>query len=193
MPDTCEHCGKIFSRHTNYRRHLKLMHGEEKEDSEEESQHTEGKNEEEEDEEPEEVEDVDEVNKYWREIVSNAASKLEYDSDEDLLKEPLLSQMVDEMRKIVENCLSFGNFMLSNSEIYEKIQQRKTHLENNDGPSDDDEELTETAWNDNRFRLRKVIEEIIESSDGMEPKDEREEEEDEVNEALDKLVEEQKN
>ena len=162
MPDTCEHCGKIFSRHTNYRRHLSSMHGEEKEDSEEESQH-EDSNEEEEDDEPYvENEDVDEVKKYWRDIVSNAASKLDYDSDEDLLKEPLLSQMVDEMRKIVEHCLSFGNFMLSNSEIYEKIQRRKTHLENNDGPSDDDEELTETAWNDNRFRLRKVIKESFE-------------------------------
>ena len=160
MPDTCEHCGKIFSRHTNYRRHLKLMHGEEKEDSEEESQHTEGKNEEEEDEEPEEVEDVDEVNKYWREIVSNAASKLEYDSDEDLLKEPLLSQMVDEMRKIVEFRMSFGDFMESISEIYHNIKRRKTHLEEDD--FSDEEELTETAWNDNRIRLRKVIKEAFE-------------------------------
>ena len=201
MPATCEHCGKYFSRRANYRRHLKLMHGEENEkdkseeeesnESEEESQH-EGSNEEKEDEEPYvENEDVDEVNDYWREIVSNAAYELEYDSHEDLLSEPFLSQVVDKMRKIVEDRLAFSNFMLSNSEIYHKIQRRKTHLED-DGPSEDDEALTETAWNDNRFRLKKVIEEIIESSSGMEPKDEREKEEDEVNEALNKLAEEQK-
>lgn len=179
MPLKCETCGRQFSRNANLLRHILAVHVEKKRDvedaeesdpeeigeeavaddempdasseqSDEEEEAVEASDEEEEDE-------PDEDHDYWREIVATAAGNVDYDDPEELLKEPKLSEMVDEMRQIVEARMAFAEYMMNDDAVFHKITKAKTR--NDDGDSDDEAE--ETGWNDKRFLLKRVVEKHI--------------------------------
>ena len=145
-------------------------------DSEEEMEEEESVSDEEEEEEEggaddQEMDQESEADKdpdHWRDIVIEAAGKMEYDEPADLLKEPHLSGMVNEMRQLVEGRLEFAAYIQNEDGIYDKIQKAKNRYEEDE---DDEEVVQETAWHDKRFSLKHVIEDNL---DALEESDDNE-------------------
>ena len=160
----------MFSRKANLLRHMTSIHkthydNKEDENMDDEINYSENSSEEEISSESSDGDssDDDEEETYWREIVDEAADNLEFDNAEELLNEPLLSAMVDEMRQVVEKKLEFADHMKNENEIYARILLAKKRYKD-----ETDEIAAQTAWNDKRFVLKKVITEnmdIFEESD----------------------------
>lgn len=100
---------------------------------------------------------------------------------EKYLKEPFLSELVDELREIVENTIEFANNMETDS-VYQCIEQTKF----NRYQIDHDDDAAESAWLDKRFMLKRhvimpyldSIKEEEEDDDDKEQEDGEDEEED---------------
>ena len=73
--------------------------------------------------------EADEDPDHWRDIVIEAAEKMEYDEPADLLKVPHLSGMVNEMRQLVEGRLEFATYIQNEDGIYDKIQKAKNRYD----------------------------------------------------------------
>ena len=207
--NVCTTCGREFTRNANLLRHIAALHptaslgdspqegaglherdifgeisdegSESESDSEEEMEEEEDSESEAEDRQMDSDNDSepDEQPDYWRDIVVEAAEKMEYDEPADLLKEPHLSGMVNEIRQLVEGRLEFANYIQKEDGIFDKIQKAKNRYEEDE---DDEEVVQETAWHDKRFSLKHIIEEHIdalEESDDDESDAEQDAEDDE--------------
>ena len=196
MAHNCKFCARVFSTSSNRIRHERLFHGDVVEDEEEDNVSVESSDSDDDDAKTEvsdeesvadekevsdEEMDSDDENDYWGEVIEKAASKIEVENPEKLLKEPYLSEMVDEMRQVVEKRIKFANYMQNKDAVYQKIETAKARHHEDDDDSDD-EEAEETGWNDKRFLLKRVIAEHLvvvgsadsddEDSDAEEAKDE---------------------
>lgn len=107
---------------------------------------------------------------YWRDIIANTCKDIEFEKPEDLLREPLLSHVVDEMRKLVEKRLSFTAYMENNDDVYERISREENRL-----AAFDEDDAQETAWHNKRFLIKRVL------ADNLDMFEKEEEEEDDEN------------
>ena len=170
----------MFSRKGNLIRHMQSVHksgynaDENDETMDEEENYSETESEEQtssdSSEDDDESDEDDEETTYWREIIIEAADYVEFNEPKDLLHEPYLSALVEEMREIVEERLEFSNHMKKHNEIYERIIMAKKRYK------DESEEIaSQTAWSDKRFVLKQVIAENMDIFDEIAETDENQE------------------
>ena len=155
----------MFSSSSNRIRHERLFHHkdvEEKEEPEDEPEETE-----EEDEESTDDESTGDEIDHWPTIVKHAASRVELKNPRDALREPFLSEFVDEMKNFVEIKQKFIKEM-EQDPVYRKIQEDMDELERIMNV-DSREEVADVAWHNRRFKLRKVIEENLDEIEESEP------------------------
>ena len=79
-----------------------------------------------------------------------------YSDPSELLRDPLLSEFIEELRSIVESRMAFADAMQGGDDLYSKIERRTDSYEK-DGCSSD--EAAETAWNDLRIVVRNMLQE----------------------------------
>ena len=180
----CEHCSSTFTRRDNLQRHMRTAHPpdieeeinestaseevemEDTQESENSNVESEGDDEqdesksEEEDEENEEESEDDDKPDPWRNVVANVARHFseEYDTPNNVLREPFLSQFVEEMRKVVERRVKFVNHIVNDDDLYEMITDRYDKFMEEGFTNED---ASESAWHYLRFPIRNVIKENI--------------------------------
>lgn len=93
-------------------------------------------------------------NDYWDEMIGYATKFVEYEEPKDLLHEPQLSEMVDEIRKAVTARVKFANYMENDDEIISQIQKAVNRHEV-DGT--DEEAAVEAGWLDKRVLIKREI------------------------------------
>ena len=116
--------------------------------------------------EEESEEDEDEENeceadleaKYWRDVMTEVAETHTMANPSLYLKEPFLSQIVDEMKEIVEEKIQFTKHMEETNEVYCKLNKTIEKYEEMDM---DRQEAVDAAWHARRFLFKDVIEDNL--------------------------------
>ena len=151
MANSCNICGRSFTRYDNLSRHLRLMHPstvpQEAPSVEEDIADSSGSD-----------ADAEEAHTHWRLVLIEAIKNFpkKYSDPSELLRDPLLSEFIEELRSIVESRMAFADAMQGGYDLYSKIELRTDSYEK-DGCSSD--EAAETAWNDLRIVVRNMLQE----------------------------------
>jgi hypothetical protein len=177
MVFACEYCPRAFTRFDNLKRHQRMAHRKELEEvqeleevkePEEESDDSVSERSEEHsevDESEEEIKDESEQedNKRWRKIIgmANESFTASFEDPEELLAEPLLSQFIETMRLVLNRELDFVHDMEHEDELYDRLKRRADKYDD----FVETDEAEETAWNDLRIPLKKVIQKNLDLFD----------------------------
>ena len=149
MVYSCDSCSRTFDREWNYKRHRDMVH-KNGEDAASESS------------EAEENEQTDGVVEHeeWRHVIGSTleGEEFSYDPPEQVLREPHLSEFIAALRLVVESKMKFANYMKKADNVYRSIVRcAERHVENECTA----DEANETAWNDRRFAIRKILKDNI--------------------------------
>ena len=158
MTFKCSKCGRQFTRKGNLKRHMHNIHPSDSDSEEQEYSSQEGsenasestENDSEEESGEEQMSDDD----YWRQIIQEAGENFEFEHPENLLQEPYLSQIVDEIRQVVDRKLQFAEHMLHHDKIYARIKRAKKKYKDE---SDDEDDSDKMAWSDKRFLIKRML------------------------------------
>ena len=170
MTNICSVCRKEFSTSSNRIRHERMFHHkkvyEDSEVSEEENEE-ESENSEEGSEEGSDMEDEENEIDVWPDVIKHAASKMEIENYEDVVREPYLSEFVDLMKTYVEEKRTFVRAIQDDS-VYRTIYEEFEACEDSDGiPAEETNAAIDLAWQNKRFRLRTIIKENIHVVEAM--------------------------
>ena len=161
---SCSHCSKAFANSSNRSRHERLFH------RQMESPENDQQEDMQEDQSPEEVppsdnesdegalsdddqDDEGKTNEQWRRILKMAKERLPAEVGADALKMPYLSELVDNVKDIVEDLVQFAQTMQDDEETYGKISARIEEYEEKDYERD---EAVDQAWLNSTFLIKRI-------------------------------------
>jgi hypothetical protein len=101
-------------------------------------------------------EETDKESVYWRELIEKAAlsMNLKFDDPKELLLEPILGEIVDNIRKQAEHYIEVSNYLEDTDKTYKTIINRSERYLK-DGYNDEDALVT--AWHECKFVIRNHI------------------------------------
>ncbi len=162
---SCDECGVTFSRRFNLNRHCQVVHKQPRQKEEPIMEDDEDDIDQEEDVDTDATEDDEqEEEDVWRTAIALVQENLSFSTN--VAQECILPEFIAELREIVEDRMDFARKMEANK-LYESIMRRKDKYieeeeENGyDVDKTDEDVATETAWNDRKYAIKKVIEENI--------------------------------
>ena len=97
---------------------------------------------------------------FWSRIIREVWNQESYGVETlaEVLKEPYLSEFINDVQKLFEGRLEFAQHMENDDEVYDKI---KKTIDRYESKGYDTQEATELAWQERRFLLRNIIEECV--------------------------------
>ena len=155
----CKFCSRVFSTGSNRIRHERLFHGAEDTEEQHEDEEMSSEDEEEEDVASDDESSEDDID-VWPMIVTHAAKKIKLEKANMAIREPYLSEFVDHMKDYAEAQRHFVK-ALEADKVYSSILEEIDENEDPTSTRDEKLEVAELAWQNKRFKVKRVIAEHL--------------------------------